>query len=144
MENNKKPITGECACGKITYKIQGKLHNTTSCHCSNCRKIFNAQASAVGEVKPNEFKWLSGENLLTSYVNKEGWGVQFCKICGSTLCTIHNGNIYQVTLGCVNGNIDITIDKHIHVESKAKWEILPKNVTQLPKNPPSKKQIIEK
>jgi len=130
MKKVKKIITGGCACGKITYEIQGTLHNTTSCHCSNCRKIFNSQASAVGAVKPSEFKWVSGEDLLTSFVNKEGYGIQFCKICGSTLCTIHNGNIYQVTLGCVNGNPDIVIDKHIHVGSKAKWEVIPKNATQ--------------
>jgi len=101
-----------------------------------CRKIFNAQASAVGTVDPSQFKWLSGRNFLTSYVNKEGYGIQFCQICGSTLCTTYNGNIFQVTLGCLNGNPDIVIDKHIHVGSKAKWEIIPEDVTKFQEGPP--------
>ena len=62
------PITGECFCGEVKYQIDGNLRDAKSCHCSRCRKAFNAQASASAIVDASEFKWLSGESSLTSYV----------------------------------------------------------------------------
>ena len=131
-------ITGECFCGKVTYRIRGKLRDARSCHCSRCRKAFSAQASAYALVQPDEFKWLSGEHLLTSYVDKNNCGFKFCSQCGSTLCGIVKGVIHGVTLGCVNGDPDIKIDRHIYVSSKAKWETLPENVVQYQENAPKK------
>ncbi|MFK5979555.1 MAG: GFA family protein [Rhizobiaceae bacterium] len=123
-------ITGECFCGEITYQIDGQLRDATSCHCSRCRKAFSAQASAYALVEADEFQWLSGENQLTSYVGKHGFGLQFCSKCGSTLCGIFDGKIHGVTLGCLNGDPEIEIGKHIYVGSKANWEIIPKDVLQ--------------
>lgn len=113
-----EPITGECFCGSIKYQIDGKLHDGISCHCSRCRKAFSAQASASAFVDPQTFKWVSGEALLTSYVGKNGYGLQFCKTCGSTLCTTYKNEVLQVTLGCVNGAPDIEIGHHIFVGQK--------------------------
>ena len=130
------PIRGECFCGSIKYQIDGKLRDAKSCHCSRCRKAFGAQASAAAFVEPTEFKWLSGEDLLTSYVGVHGYGLKFCKTCGSTLCTIYKDEILQVSLGCVNGEPDIEIGQHIFVGSKASWEIMPEGVTQFEEWPP--------
>jgi hypothetical protein len=62
--------------------------------------------------------------------------MQFCSICGSTLCGIYDGKIHGVTLGCVDGDPDIEIGRHIFVGSKAKWEKLPEGVTVFEKGPP--------
>ena len=129
------PITGECFCGEIKYQVDGKLRDAKSCHCSRCRKAFSSQASASAFVEPNEFRWLSGESLLTSHVGKHGYGLQFCKICGSTVCTIFNGRVFQVTLGCINGSPDIEIGQHIYVGSKASWEVIPEGIIQFEEGP---------
>ena len=130
-------ITGECFCGSITYAISGKLRDATSCHCSRCRKAFSSQASAYALVDPNEFEWRSGEDLLTSYVGEHGFGLQFCSKCGSTLCGTFDGEVHGVTLGCVNGDPDIEIGRHIYVGSKAAWEVLPEGVTTFEEGPPA-------
>ena len=129
------PITGECFCGEVKYQIDGNLRDAKSCHCSRCRKAFNAQASASAIVDASEFKWLSGESSLTSYVGEHGYGLQFCKTCGSTVCTIFNGEVFQVILGCVNGFPNIEIGLHIYVGSKASWEIIPDGVVQFQEGP---------
>jgi len=123
-------ITGECFCGDIKYKIDGKLKDARSCHCSRCRKAFNSQASAYALVNSQEFSWLSGQGQLTSYIGQHGFGLQFCKKCGSTLAGVFNGDVHGVTLGCVNGDPDIEIGKHIYVGSKASWEVMPEGVVQ--------------
>ena len=130
------PITGECFCGSVKYQVDGKLRDAQSCHCSRCRKAFSAQASAAAFVEPSEFKWLSGEELLTSYVGVHGYGLQFCKICGSTLCTTYKDEVLQVSLGCVNGEPDIEIGQHIFVRSKANWEVMPEGIIQFEEWPP--------
>lgn len=129
-------ITGECFCGAVKYQIEGKLRDARSCHCSMCRKAFGSQASAYALVEAGEFKWVSGENLLTSYVGKHGFGIQFCKICGSTLCGIREGRIHGITLGCVNGDPGVELGMHVYVGSKAKWETIPEGVRQFHAGPP--------
>lgn len=123
-------ITGECFCGEVQYQVDGKLRDARSCHCSRCRKAFSSQASAYALVEPSQFSWVSGEELLTSYVGQHGFGLQFCKVCGSTVCGIYNGEVHGVTLGCVNGDPDIELGIHIYVGSKASWEKIPEGVPQ--------------
>ncbi|MCP5015864.1 MAG: GFA family protein [Ketobacter sp.] len=121
-------ITGECFCGSIKYEISGALKDARSCHCSRCRKTFSSQASAYALVDHNEFKWLQGSDLLTSYSSQQSFGLQFCSKCGSTLCGTFNGLIHGVTLGCVNGDPQVEIGYHIFVGSKAAWEVMPEGV----------------
>jgi hypothetical protein len=135
MENEVK-ITGECFCGEVKYQIDGRLCDARSCHCSRCRKAFSAQASAYALVDPSKFKWLSGKDILTSYIGSHGFELQFCSQCGSTLCGILNGVVHGVTLGCVNGDPEIEIGKHIYVGSKAQWEIIPEGVPQFNEGAP--------
>ncbi|BBB30442.1 GFA family protein [Neptunomonas japonica] len=123
-------ITGECFCGEVKYQINGKLRDARSCHCSRCRKAFSSQASAYALVEPSQFSWMSGKELLTSYVGQHGFGLQFCKVCGSTICGIYNGEVHGVTLGCVNGDPDIELGMHIYVGSKASWEKVPEGGAQ--------------
>jgi hypothetical protein len=130
------PITGECFCGSIRYKIEGTLRDARSCHCSRCRKAFSAQASAYALVEHDAFEWLQGEDLLTSYESQQGFGLQFCSRCGSTLCGTYNGLVHGITLGCLNGNPDIEIGYHIFVGSKAAWEVIPAGLRTYMEGPP--------
>ena len=129
-------ITGSCFCENIMYEITDKLYDARSCHCSRCRKAFSAQASAYALVKPHAFTWIKGQEHLTSFVNEKGEGYQFCRICGSTLCGVLGGEIHGITLGCLNGNPDIKLDRHIFVGSKAHWEEIGGDVPQFETFPP--------
>ena len=129
-------VSGECFCGAVAYEVSGKLRDARSCHCSRCRKAFSSQASAYALVDSAEFKWLRGEDLLTSYIGEHGAGLRFCSKCGSTLCGVVDGQVHGVTLGCVNGDPDIDIGRHIFVGSKAAWEVLPEGVTTFEEGPP--------
>ncbi|MGB5717498.1 MAG: GFA family protein [Gammaproteobacteria bacterium] len=130
-------INGSCFCGAIKYKVDGELRDARSCHCSMCRKAFSSPASAYAVVEPESFEWLSGEDLLTSYESKHGAGLQFCSICGSTLCGTVDGKVHGVTLGCVDGDPGISIGMHIFVGSKASWEVIPEGAPQYEEWPPS-------
>lgn len=132
-------VSGECFCGAVTYAIDGTLREARSCHCSRCRKVFGGQASAYALVTSDEFKWLTGEDNLTTHLTTGGFGLRFCSTCGSTLCGVHNGTVHGVTLGCVNGDPGVVIEQHIFVGSKAAWEVMPDGVTAFQDGPPAAK-----
>lgn len=122
-------LTGECFCGSIKYEISGKLIDPLACHCSRCRKAFSSQSSNYARVNLAEFRWLSGEESLSSYEGEQGFGLLFCCTCGSTLCgTVHN-SVHGIALGCLNEDPRLDEIQHIFVDSKASWEILPSGVT---------------
>jgi hypothetical protein len=131
-------MTGECFCGSVKYRITGALKDARSCHCSRCRKAFSAQASAYALVDTDEFQWLQGQELLTSYESLPGFGFQFCSRCGSTLCGTHQGKVHGITLGCLNGNPPIEIGYHLYVGSKSSWEKLPEGITAYEEGVPDK------
>lgn len=131
-----EPINGACFCGAITYRIDGPLIKARSCHCSRCRKAFSAQASAYARVNPGTFRWTSGEDGLRTYASQEGFGLQFCGTCGSTLCGTWQGEVHGVTLGCLNGDPPVEIGMHIWVGSKAGWEKLPEGIEVWQEGPP--------
>jgi hypothetical protein len=129
-------LTGECFCGSVGYEIAGAVHDARSCHCSRCRKAFSSQASSYALVNPEEFRWTRGRELLTTYSSEPGYGLQFCSKCGSTLCGVFNDRVHGVTLGCLNGDPKIEIARHIYVDSKAGWEIIPDSVVQFSEGSP--------
>lgn len=49
---------------------------------------------------------------------------------GSTLCGVFNNQVHEITLGCLNEDPDIEIGKHIFVDSKASWEVIPDSVNR--------------
>jgi len=128
-------VTGGCFCGAVRYRVDGRLRDARSCHCSRCRKAFSAQASAYALVDADEFAWAGGEELLTSYAGRHGFGLQFCSRCGSTLCGTFDGRVHGVTLGCVDGDPGVEIGMHIFVGSKAAWEVLPEGVNAFEEGP---------
>ena len=88
-------------------------------------------------MEPQTFRWLKGSELLTSYDSQQGFGLQFCSKCGSTLCGTHNGEVHGVTIGCLNGNPQVEIGYHIFVGSKASWELIPEGITTYEEGAPN-------
>ena len=130
-------IRGSCFCGAVSYKVEGKLRDARSCHCSMCRKAFSSQASVYAQIEGEEFSWVSGQNMLTSYSSDKDVGLMFCSKCGSTLCGTYQGKVHGVTLGCVDGDPEVEIGMHIFVGSKASWETIPEGIPQYDEWPPS-------
>ena len=96
-----------------------------------------ARGSAYSEVPPGSFAWISGEDNLTFYESNAGFGLCFCRTCGTTLCGVHDGNVHGVTLGSVDGDPGVQIEMHIFVDSRAPWDIIGGTAPQFPEFPPT-------
>ena len=116
-------LEGGCFCGAVRYAIEGSLTRASACHCSRCRKAFSSASSAYAEILAgSRFSWVVGESELTEYIAPNGWGLAFCRICGSSLCGILDGKVHGVTLGTVDGDPGVQIEVHTFVGSKAPWD----------------------
>ena len=129
-------ITGECFCSAVSYELDGSLQSGRACHCSRCRKAFSGASSAYAELAPGSALRWTGTAPIKSYGSGEGWAIGFCGICGSTLCGLWNGEVHGLTLGCVNGDPGVEIERHIFVGSKAPWDHIGGDAPQFAEHPP--------
>lgn len=129
-------LTGGCFCGRITYRIDAPLGPGRSCHCSRCRKAFSGAGSAYAEIAPGSLSWTKGADLLTTYETTPGWGLAFCRHCGTTLCGMTGTQVHGVTLGSVDGDPGVAIAMHICVGSKAPWDHIGGSAPQFDGLPP--------
>jgi len=130
-------LTGGCFCGRVRYELNAPLGAARSCHCSRCRKAFSGAGSAYAEIPPGSLSWTSGQDNLTFYESTPGWGLCFCRTCGSTLCGTHEGQVHGVTLGGIDGDPDVRLQMHIFVGSKASWDQIGGDTPQYAALPPA-------
>jgi hypothetical protein len=129
-------ISGGCFCGRIRYEVDRPLRNARACHCSRCRKAFSGTGSAYAEIVPGSLRWIAGEHELARYETTPGWGLCFCKVCGSTLCGSQDGAVHGVTLGSVDGDPGVQIGMHLFVASRAPWDHIGGDAPQFAERPP--------
>ncbi len=90
---------------------------------SSVPSASSGASSAYAEIADgSKFSWVIGEVELTKYTSALGWGLAFCRICGSTLCGIFDSKVHGVTLGTVDGDPGVQIEIHTFVGSKAAWD----------------------
>ena len=80
-----KILKGECLCGEVSWQLSGAYEFFGMCQCSRCRKATGAAFATNLFVKVDQFKWLSGKEMVDEYVMEEPntFGNAFCKKCGS-------------------------------------------------------------
>ena len=116
-------MKGSCLCGEVTYEVTGEPLKVTHCHCQMCRKQHGAAFGTYVRVQSSDFRWLTGEEMVTLYPSSEGVRRGFCKTCGSTLVFEFDPmpELYFITAGTLDEAPDLRADRHIFVGSKAPW-----------------------
>jgi hypothetical protein len=78
-------MRGSCLCGGVIYEVDRLDMPIMHCHCETCRKAHAAAFTSTAGVYREHFRWLQGENLLSSYESSIGKQRFFCSVCGSHL-----------------------------------------------------------
>ena len=118
------PYKGQCLCGSIQYEVDEINEEMAHCHCTMCRKFHGSAFSTFAEARVEDFHWLQGSELLTTYLASNGIKRQFCKKCGSSLIFISSkstGKFIEFSLGTLDTEIDQEPDAHIYMKYCVKW-----------------------
>ena len=129
-------IEGGCLCGRVRYRINGRLFDADHCHCSMCRRQHGAAFATYADFRPGDFEWVSGRELLKIYQPESGGGWCFCGECGSTLAGTTDGEVTSVALGSVEGDPGTRPQAHIFAGSMACWYDITDDLPQFDQRPP--------
>ncbi|NQX88114.1 MAG: GFA family protein [Halioglobus sp.] len=118
-------VAGGCLCGAVRFAVEAFQGGAFKCHCSKCRKAFGGAGSAAALVARDDFRWLAGEGTVRAYHCASGFTRCFCPDCGCIVPQhIVDHGLQWVPLGLLDADPGIRLKHHIHVDSKAAWEIL--------------------
>lgn len=129
-------MKGSCLCKECVFEIGGRYGAVGKCHCSKCRKVSGTGSNAVMWVRPENLKWLSGEENINIFnLPNENWGSNFCKKCGSPLPRINSeGTTWFVPAGLLDEDPQVKTRGHIWVSSKPSWEVIGDDAPQFDEN----------
>lgn len=77
--------SGQCLCGAVRFSLEVEPHYFYRCHCSLCRKQTGVGHNLATLVKADDFRWLAGQALISSWQKPSGYRNDFCSSCGSTV-----------------------------------------------------------
>jgi len=118
-------MKGECLCGEVKFEIKGNLPNLYQCHCSLCRKVTGSSANAATFVTQKDFRWLSGQDKISSFQKPTGYRSDFCSVCGSPVPNQLRGmELVWVPAGLLEESFEtaVAVNVHLHMGSAASWE----------------------
>ncbi|OUR73645.1 aldehyde-activating protein [Methylophaga sp. 41_12_T18] len=81
-------MQGSCLCKQVQYEVDALATPILHCSCQSCRKAHAAAFNTGAGVEHDHFRWLDGEDNLSSYESSAGKHRYFCKTCGSQLISI--------------------------------------------------------
>ena len=116
-------LRGGCLCGRIRYEIVGPVGEALYCHCSMCRKSHGTAFRARLSVPKASFRFVQGEDLLTSYRSSADTVRRFCQICGSPIVNSWQPepDSYGLAMGSLDDDPGARPLCHEFAGSKAPW-----------------------
>ena len=113
---------GSCLCGSVQYELDGQFEVMSHCHCSMCRKHHGAAFATFVTVPLHGFRWISGEDVLSTYQSSAYGKRTFCSKCGSVMPVVEpDTGVVFCPAGNLDGQLGIQPQSHGFVGSKASW-----------------------
>ncbi len=116
-------MRGKCLCETVEFEILGEMPGLYQCHCSLCRKQGGSTSNTSTIVANSKFRWLQGEEKISTFALPTGFRSYFCSTCGSTLPNpLRELPYYWVPSGLFAGTEKLQIVMHLYVGSRASWD----------------------
>ncbi len=116
-------LNGHCECGAIAIEVDGPIEDFSHCHCSQCRRLHGAAYATFAGVKKSAFRYVQGEDSISSYLSSPKNERVFCRICGSTVLVASNEepDMLYLAMSLLDGDPERPTGYHAWVGSKAPW-----------------------
>ena len=129
-------IRGSCLCGQIKFQLDGGVELINNCHCSMCRKAHGAAFGSFLHANSAGFRWNSGETLIERYQSSVGNVRAFCRVCGSNMPVLEEGNHVIIPAGTLDDDPGMRPIVNIFAGSKAPWFDIEDSLPQFKEFPP--------
>lgn len=141
-------IRGTCLCRRVAFVVNGPITEMGNCHCTECRKAYGSAFGAVAVCRKDDFKYLTGQELISSYKQTERVTRYFCRICGSPLPMVEEWDtLVGIPAGLLDDDPGIRPGEHIFVGYKAPWWEITDDIPQYkewsPESDPSQRKDVE-
>lgn len=113
-------ISGGCQCGKVRYRIDGKLGDASICHCRMCQKAFGNFAAPLVSAARSSLTWTRGRpsEFRSSSIVSRG----FCRDCGTPLYMLDDGEEnYDLAICTLDDPNLAPPTKQVGIEAEVKW-----------------------
>ena len=121
--------TGRCACGGVSYRLNGPLRPAIACHCEQCRRTSGHFVAATA-VHRHNFE-LTESQTLNWFKAVPGFQRGFCNRCGSSLFFEEvGGDRISVASGTLDDSSKVQMGAHIYVHEKGDYYELEDSVPQ--------------
>jgi len=120
---NAAPVRGSCFCEAVTFEITLPTLGCSHCHCSMCRRVHGAGYVTWIAVPTSQFRFVSGQDELTTYQSSEHGRRSFCQVCGSPLfCVLDtHPEVIDITLASLHDPIDREPQAHYYFTDRVEW-----------------------
>lgn len=136
MDDATAGVAGGCLCGAVRFRVAAFAGGVFKCHCSKCRKSTGGASSAAVLAPRDALVWERGAAQVREYRTESGFLRRFCPDCGSVLPQLlPDHGLCWIPAGLLEGDAGLTLRRHIHVDSKAPWEVLDAATPRLPQGP---------
>lgn len=123
---------GHCLCGAVRFEADDFVSGVFKCHCSKCRRGFGGASSAAVLAPQSAFRWVQGEQGISEYRDGD-YLRRFCQRCGGIVPQhLPDHGLYWIPAGLLEPDASLRLTRHIHVASKAGWEVLDPDTPCLP------------
>ncbi len=117
-------IHGSCLCGSVRYDIDGPFEVMSHCQCSMCRRHHGAAFATFVSVPISGFRWVAGENEISTYQASNYGKRTFCGQCGSVTPVVETETgIVFCPAGNLDGEFGIRSQGHRFGGAKAAVEV---------------------
>lgn len=115
-------MKGSCLCGAIGYEIDSIDMPIVHCHCHACRKAHAALASPSAGVQRINFRWLKGQDKLSTFESSPGKLRHFCSVCGSHLVAERPSQTHVIVrVATLDQDPSVTPQAHIWTSHDIPW-----------------------
>ncbi len=131
-------VKGSCLCKGVSFAVDGRVSDIGHCHCSKCRKVSGVNSNGVVLAAAKRFHWITGQDLIETYVMDDGWSSTFCRVCGSPVpMQLPDSKLVWIPIGSLDEYPEIKVVQHIYVGSKGAWEVIGDDAPQYETEAPS-------
>ena len=130
-------MEGQCACGKIQYRLKQKPMFVHACHCTWCQRETGGPHAINAMIETSEVELLEGEleEVMTPSASGSGQIICRCPECRVAVWSHYSGmwhKIAFVRVGSLKDPSSCPPDLHIFTSTMVDWYVLPEGARSVP------------